>query len=191
MHIGIVNMHKDLYRIHSIVKTLTMIGATSYTIDGTSVTGQELVHKIEHSPIHHWIFSGSQYHVTHEDRPQVPMELFNLDKQFMMICYSMESVLLQLGTPIRERYIHRKEPFNLTIPHTSLSHPLFKAIQNPMKSWRDHRWYFNQRDIHVPVKLLASYNGEAMIVTYKNAVLVQHHPEKTAAGRQFIKNWIQ
>jgi imidazoleglycerol phosphate synthase glutamine amidotransferase subunit HisH len=29
-----------------------------------------------------------------------------------------------------------------------------------------------------------------MIATYKNAVLVQHHPEKTEDGRQFLENWL-
>jgi len=107
-----------------------------------------------------------------------------------MICYSMESVLVQLGFPIRERYVNRKEMFNLTIPKETQHHPLFAGIQSPMRGWRYHKWYFPRTVLKAPVHLLASYNGEAMIATYKNAVLVQHHPERTKDGRQLLENWL-
>ena len=190
MRIGIVDMHKSDNKIHTLIGAVKSLGLSPYVLNGANISEQELCRLIQQSPIKYWIFSGSQYHVTHEGKPHVPMDLLKTDKRLLCICYSMESVLIQLGVPIRERYIHRKEPFHLTIPSQYADHPLFEGIQNPMKGWRDHRWYFNHRDIHAPVKLLASYNGEAMIATYKNAVLVQHHPEKTADGRQFIRNWL-
>ena len=190
MRIGIVNMHKDPIKIQRIERAITGLGASSYILSGTMLSTKELSYKIRSSSIRHWIFSGSPYHITHEDSHHIPMDLLHSDKQFLMICYSMESVLIQLGIPIRERYIHRKEPFQITVPREQIRHPLFKGIPNPMKVWRDHRWYFPNAVLRSPVHLLASYNGEAMIATYKNMTLVQHHPERTVDGRLFLKNWL-
>jgi GMP synthase-like glutamine amidotransferase len=186
MRIGIVNMHKDQHFIHRIIAAVTALGHTHLIINGLTTTSDKLVQRIKSSPIHYWIFSGSRFHVTNPSNPQVPLELLNLDKKLMLICYSMQSVLMQLGFPIRERYIHRQEPFNLS----ASNHPLFKGIQTSMKVWRDHTWYTPKAAIHNPVRLVASYNGETMIATYKNAVLVQHHPEHTADGRKFLENWL-
>jgi len=187
MRIGIVNMHKDQYFIHRIIAAVTALDHTHYIINGLTISSDRLLKRITASPIRHWIFSGSQFHVTNPENPQVPLELLNLDKKLMLICYSMESVLLQLGFPVKERYIHRQEPFNLY----PSNHPLFEGIQTPMKVWRDHTWYIPASAIRSPVKLLAAYNGETMIATYKNATLVQHHPEHTADGRKFLNNWLK
>jgi len=190
MRIGIVNMDKDRIYINPLVDAVEELGAIPYIINGTILSEQELLTTIQRSPIRHWIFSGSRYHIHQEGVPIVPMELFKTDKRFLMICYSMESVLVQLGFPIQERYINRKGPFNLTVPKENQSHPLFKGIPNPMRVWRLHQFYFPRTVLIPPVHLLASYNGEAMVATYKNAVLVQHHPEKTKDGRQFLENWV-
>ena len=191
MRIGIVNMHKYRIDINSLVDAVEELGAIPHIINGTTLSEQELLTAIQRSPIRHWILSGSRYHIHQEGVPIVPMELFKTDKRFLMICYSMESVLVQLGFPIQERYINRKGPFNLTVPKENQEHPLFKGIQNPMRVWRDHRFYFPRTILKSPVHLLASYNGESMIATYKNTVFVQHHPEKTGDGRQFIENWLE
>lgn len=190
MQIGIVNMHKYRIDINALVDAVKELGAIPHIINGTTLSEQELLKIIQRSPIRHWILSGSRYHIHQEGVPIVPMELFKTDKRFLMICYSMESVLVQLGFPIQERYINRKGPFNLTVPKENQEHPLFKGIPNPMRVWRLHQFYFPRTVLKAPVHLLASYNGEAMVATYKNAVLVQHHPEKTKDGRQFIENWL-
>ena len=190
MQIGIVNMHKYRIDINSLVDAVEELGAIPHIINGTTLSEQELLKTIQRSPIHYWILSGSRYHIHQEGVPIVPMELFKTEKRFLMICYSMESVLVQLGFPIQERYINRKGPFNLTVPKENQEHPLFKGIPNPMRVWRLHQFYFPRTVLKAPVHLLASYNGEAMVATYKNAVLVQHHPEKTKDGRQFIENWV-
>jgi GMP synthase-like glutamine amidotransferase len=193
MRIGIVNMNKDRIEITSLLETVRSMGHVPFVLDAIPLSSTELFTTIERSPIRYWIFTGSRYHITHSGAPVVPLELFKTEKttkRFLMICYSMESVLVQLGFPIQERYINRKEPFNLTVPKENQSHSLFKDIPNPMRVWRYHKWYFPRTVLASPVHLLASYNGEAMIVTYKNAVLVQHHPEKTKDGRQFLENWL-
>jgi len=190
MRIGIVNMHKDRVDIQSLLEAIRSMGHVPFVLDAVPLSSPELLRAIEHSPIRHWIFSGSRYHIHHEGVPIVPLELFKTEKRFLMICYSMESVLVQLGFPIRERYINRKETFNLSVPKEYQTHPLFKGIPSSMRAWRDHRFYFPRDVLKVPVYLLSSYNGETMIATYKNAVLVQYHPEKTAHGRQLLENWI-
>jgi len=190
MRIGIVNMHKDRIDIQSLLEAIRSMGHVPFVLDAVPLSSSELLRAIEHSPIRHWIFSGSRYHIHHTGVPIVPLDLFKTEKRFLMICYSMESVLVQLGFPIRERYINRKETFNLSVPKEYQTHPLFKGLPSSMRAWRDHRFYFPRDVLKVPVYVLSSYNGEAMIATYKNAVLVQHHPEKTAQGRQLLENWI-
>jgi GMP synthase-like glutamine amidotransferase len=190
MRIGIVNMHKDRIDITSLLEAVKELGCSPFILDAVPLSSIELLRAIQHSPIRHWIFSGSRYHIHHEGVPIVPMELFKTEKRFLMICYSMESVLVQLGIPIQERYINRRGPFNLTVPKENQEHPLFKGIPSPMRVWRLHKFYFPRTVLKAPVHLLASYNGEAMVATYKNAVLVQYHPEKTAQGRQLLQNWL-
>jgi len=188
MHIGIVDMRRDRDFVHRIVAATKALGYKPLIINGITTPPDKLLERIKASPIRHWIFSGSQLHVTHPDNPQLPLELLTLDKKLMLICYSMESVLLQLGFPVKERHVHHKGPFNL---YPTVTHPLFEGIQTPMKVWRDHTWYIPKAAIRPPIKLLAAYNGETMIATYKNATLVQHHPEHTADGRKFLNNWLK
>ena len=190
MKIGIINMHKNRIDINALVDAIKELGAIPYIINGTTLSEQELSNTIQRSPIRHWIFSGSRYHIHQEGVPTVPLELLKTEKRFLMICYSMESVLVQLGFPIRERYINRKETFNLSVPKEYQTHPLFKGIPSSMRGWRDHRFYFPRDVLTPPVYLLSSYNGEAMIATYRNAVLIQYHPEKTKEGRQLLENWL-
>ena len=104
MRIGIINMHKNSIDITSLIDAVKELGATPHIINGTTLSEQALLRTIQTSPIRHWIFSGSRYHIHHEGVPIVPMELFKTEKRFLMICYSMESVLVQLGFPIQERY---------------------------------------------------------------------------------------
>ena len=193
MRIGIVNMHKDRVDIQSLLAAVRSMDYVPFVLDAVSLSSLELLRAIEHSPIRHWIFSGSRYHIHQEGVPTVPLELLKTEKttkRFLMICFSMESVLVQLGFPIRERYINRKEFFHLSIPKEYQTHPLFKGIPSSMRGWRDHRFYFPRDVLTPPVYLLSSYNGESMIATYKNAVLIQYHPEKTKDGRQLLENWL-
>jgi anthranilate/para-aminobenzoate synthase component II len=102
----------------------------------------------------------------------------------------MESVLLQLRFPLKKRTIDKKEPFKLIIPVEYKSDPLFENIKNPMIMRRHHMWYFPNNVINEPIKLLAQYNGEAMLATYKNSTLIQFHPEKSPDGKLLILNWL-
>ena len=122
-----------------------------------------------------------------ENSPQIPMEIYSLKgKQYMMICYSMESILLQLGFPIRERYKNRREYFTVPLPPAVRSLYLFKGIQSPMHLQRNHLRYIPASSLEG----ILSYNGESMMVLYKNSVLLQFHPEKTSDGRKMMLNWL-
>jgi GMP synthase-like glutamine amidotransferase len=101
------------------------------------------------SNIKKWIFSGSAHTVIYNDSPKVPMEIFNIpDKQFLLICYSMESVLHQLKVgEIKKRYENKKEKFRLKI-NTKLVKELnleylFYGLKNTLHLYRNHHWYFN------------------------------------------------
>ena len=171
--------------------SLISLGYKPDVIDGFIMGKQAIYEHIRDSPIKLWVFSGGDSYVIHGDSPQVSLKMLNLkDKRFMLICYSMESVLYQMNIPIVDRGINKKEFFNQTIPSQSKNHYLFEGIKTPMRSRRNHHWYFRKEDIKAPVELLASYNGEAMIAAYKNMVMIQYHPEGSVDGKKIIGNWI-
>ena len=96
----------------------------------------------------------------------------------------MESLLYQLGVPMITREENKKEIFKLQI---STNRPLFNNIKNPMVLRRNHIRFFTENNA---VNNIASYEGELMIATYKNATLIQFHPEKTPDGKKLLINWI-
>jgi len=181
--IGIINYYPTFNGTKYLTHAMDLLGY-NYRVHGH----ENLFQRIRDSSITHWIFSGSPTSVCGENSPQIPMELYTLkNKQYMMICYSMESVLLQLGFPIRERYTNRKEYFTIAIPPAIRSFYLFKGIKTPMRLQRNHVRYTPAASLDG----ILSYNGESMMAIYKNSVLVQFHPEKTSDGRQMILNWVQ
>jgi GMP synthase-like glutamine amidotransferase len=193
MRIGIVTYQLHDKRgqsgLEKIIQIIMMMGGTPFILDGTILSEHEILHRVQKSPIKRWIFSGSDHTVLDQDHLQVPMALLNTDKKFMMICYAMQSILYQLGIPIKRRHVNRYEEIHMTIPKEHRTNPLLKNVSNPMTSWRDHQWYFSKVDIPPSVTVLASYRGEAMIATYKNAVLHHLLLEKTLDGLEFFKNW--
>ena len=181
MKIGIVNMYKTLYGCKYLINAIISLNYTPLVIDGFNHTEEEVYNYIKSSPITHWIFSGSPQYVTHEESSQISLKLLNLkNKRCMMICYSMESILVQLGCSISKRSHNKKEIFRLVVDG-----------KDPLVLRRNHHWYFKPSAIKEPIKLLASYDGEAMIAHYKNAVLIQFHPEKSVDGKKLIEEWIK
>ena len=180
--IGVVNMYTTVVESKYVANALRSMGYRPHTIDGYRASREEILLHIKQSPIRDWICSGSAYTVNESGSPQIPLELLSLkEKRFIMICYSMESILFQLGIKINKRNICKKEIFRLTIPEG-------QALKNPMVVRRNHCWYFPARSVP---GLIAQYDGEAMIAVYKNALLVQFHPEKTPDGKKLIALWIR
>jgi len=189
MQVGVVNMYGTNYGCRYLIHALLVLKCVPYVIDGFHNTTDVVYKSIISSPIKYWIFSGSAHDVLDTHSPQVPNKLFSLkNKRFMMLCYSMESSLIQLNLKLVKRPTHKKEIIHIDIP--KLYNPLFENIKNPMVVRRNHMCYFDAKTIKAPVKLLASYNDEAMIAEYGNTTFIQFHPEKSSDGKKLIVNWL-
>ena len=56
---------------------------------------------------------------------------------------------------------------------------------------RNHIRYVTAKAVAVgPIGPVAAYDDELMIANYKNATLMQFHPEKTPDGKKLLLNWI-
>jgi anthranilate/para-aminobenzoate synthase component II len=188
MEVGIVNMYGTNYECRYLVNAMISLNLTPHIIDGFNTSQYYVFEYIQNSPIKHWIFSGSAHDPTLYDAKKVPIGILNLnDKQFMMLCYSMESILIQLNFHISKRKVIKKELFKLQRPN----HPLFQNMQSPLALRRNHRWYFSKKVIKEPIHLIASYDNEAMIAIYSNMLLIQFHPEKSPDGKQLIQRWLE
>jgi GMP synthase-like glutamine amidotransferase len=180
--LGLVNMYGSSAGAAHLRKAMSLIGILSKEIDGFSTSSESVAKQIQESSIPFWIFSGSPHQVMHLNSPQVPMSLLDSPQRFLMICYSMESCLVQLGYPLVERYTNKKEIFHLKVRGNLETH------------WRNHRWYTPKSSFALRTdpgpKLLASYRREAMMVEYNNMLMVQFHPERTDDGIDFMRQWL-
>jgi len=151
---------------------------------------------ISSSTIKYWIFTGADLTVK-PGNPMVPIDTLdsnaNTDKRFFLICYSMESALNQLGHKLHDRTLRRKENFQLPYDNDRATRQdqaaLFNNVPNPMNVWRNHSW-FVVVDPKSPA-VLATHENETMLYLRKNAVMTQFHPERTADGKQLMRNWLQ
>ena len=186
MRVGVVNMYPSETGGNSIIKALDKLGHSSFLLKGDEFSEEDLFARIKKSSIKNWIFSGSTLHI-HEGGPQVPLDILKLEKHFLLICYSMESLITRIckcEDHLKERYIHKNEIFHLRRP----AYWLFDGIKEDMVLRRDHHWYLPAGVL--PVHEIASYRGELMIAGYKNCHMMQFHPEKTADGIKMIANWL-
>ena len=208
MNIGIINMTGFEDGTKYVIRCIKKLGYIPYNIDYT--TEDEIFKKIASSKIKHWIFSGSPHMVVDSTSPIVPLNILNLnDKKFMLICYSFESVLYQLGFPVIKRYVNKKEKFRLSldikkideIQKTNILYNIRKPTHkrkiygsNKLRLRRNHHYYIPSDDInykkHPNIHLVSSYRNESMMIFYKNSVMVQFHPERTSHGYKLINNWI-
>jgi len=189
MEIGIVSLYPNIKDIKYIVNAINMLGYSPYVLDLVRSTNRNIYNIIKKSNIKYWIFSGSPSMVIDRTSPQVPLEIYNLaDKEFMLICYSMESVMYQMDIPISFRRQNKKEVIKLDINH--INHYIVKYSYSYINVWRNHYGYISSIINKSPFIELASYQGESMILLYKNSILVQFHPERTVDGLILIYNWI-
>ena len=170
MLIGIVKVNSNTY----VEKAIKKLG---HTFDLLQINDPDLAKKIKHSSIQKWIFTGTGIatSVLNPLAPQVPLEIFNMkNKEFFLICYSMESVLHQLGNTLLERK-PIKERFQI----------------GPLTLYRNHRFYFECEKLKSTLKNVECYKGEVMTVFYKNTVMTQWHPERTKDGIECLEMWIE
>ena len=186
MRVGVVNMYTAENGAEQILSALDKLHHTSFLLKGDQFSEEELFGFIKRSPIKNWIFSGSKMDI-HQGGPRVPKKLLGLDKRFLLICYSMESLATQLcdcTDMLKKRHTNKHEFFRLEKP----DYWLFDGIRDEMVLKRNHHWYLESGKL--PVYEIASYRGELMIAGVKNSLLMQFHPEKTADGLKMIKNWL-
>jgi len=197
MQIGIVSLYPNIKDIHNLENSIKILGYRPHIIDLAHSTQDKIYYHIKNSDIRYWIFSGSPLSVVDRLSPQIPMDIFNLaEKRYMFICYSLESVMYQLKYPISIRHDLKKEIFNLDVDKSKIIKSktgyLFENITFPMKVWRNHYGYVSNTVINTNlISEVASYEGESMILLYRNSVLLQYHPERTKDGLKLIKNWIR
>jgi len=175
MHVGIVNFAINDPRTE-LSDALTSLGCSVVIIQHTD----DWLNTIKRSRIKRWICTGSALDVLDKNSPQLDVDLLKLDtKRFLLICYSMESILMQLGCRIRNRKLERSD--NIMIDDNG----------KQINVGRNHFAYVDANSIKPRMKLLSIYKGDVMTVEYKNAMMTQWHPERTDDGRMFLKRWLQ
>ena len=201
MEIGIVSLYPHIKDINNLENAIRLLGYKPYILDLVHSTKDKIYYLIKKSHIIHWIFSGSPLCIIDKRSTQIPLELFKLTaKRYMFICYSLESIMYQLKYPISIRYDLKKEFFNLTIDNDNIIknklESLYKSINFPMIMWRNHYGfvssdYIKNNKLNYNLVEIASYQGESMILLYRNSILLQFHPERSNDGLQLINNWIR
>ena len=196
MDVGVLDMYPDERGSWYLIKAIIDLGFNPVVFQMRSIIlkRQSLYKIIGRSGIKKWVFSGSPQAVHDKSSIKIPMNVFKLpNREFLLICYSMESVLHQLGIGVVERYENKKEYFNLYIQKTKAflfdKEYLFSGIKNPLCCWRNHHWYTVANKLE-HINELASYRGELMIAFYKHLLFTQLHPERSADGKKFLMNWL-
>lgn len=197
MEVGVVDMYPSSVGCWYLIQAVIELGYVPVVLHMNDIIRdkQSLSRLIGMSGIKYWIFSGSPLAVHNKSSLQIPLKVFGLKgKEFLLICYSMESVLKQLGFDVVRRLENKKEYFNLRVQKTKAiiydKEYLFKGIQDPIRAWRNHHYYTPAlRDSNVVE--LASYRGELMIAFYNNLLFTQFHPERSYEGRKLMRNWLE
>jgi len=191
MRVGVVNMNPSIslknYKYY--IKALELLGHTPVVLHAVQLSTDELFELIQKSPIKKWIFTGSIEHI-HKTPIKVPMDIIKLPKDFLLVCFSMQSFVTQLlnnRTILRKRYEHKEEHFHIKIPEQP--YWLFENTTDIQEQWRQHTYYFRSHTID-PVKELVIYREEVLLASYKNCLLTQLHFERTPDGLQELNNWL-
>jgi GMP synthase-like glutamine amidotransferase len=174
MRIGIVDFSKRPKKNDSLQEALKILGNDIFVVHHAD----DWFNIVKSSRIKHWIMTGSAYDVFGNKSPQIDTRITQLvNKRFLLICYSMESFLLQMGCKLSRRE-RTKETFMLND-----NGALFNA-------WRNHNTFIPTDGLQPGIRLLAEYKNETMTAKYKNILMTQWHPEKTDDGIIFLSNWL-
>jgi len=196
MEVGIIDMNKGDFGFLNIINAFRtiQINPVVYHIDKLVERKINIVRLIAQSSIKHWVFTGAAQSIYDKESPQIPMNIFKIfGKRFLLICYSMESALKQLGCQVLKRYERKRELFKLHLQKTKVilagRERLFEYIPDPAEYWRNHQYYTPAYNMNKDIYEVASYRGELMVAFYKNSVMTQFHPERTIVGKRFLENW--
>lgn len=182
MKVGIINyMKRDFPTIE---RKLTEMGHTVEIYDYTE-NHYDIMLK---SDIKHWFFTGSPMDITSPFAPQLDKRILGLNgKRVFLICYSMESILGQLGCKLVKHERNRKRKLEFDLLYKNY---LTNGLSSPIDAWRNHETFIPVNSLRPSIKLMSEYNGKVMTAIYRNAVMTQWHPEHTEDGRTMISNWL-
>jgi GMP synthase-like glutamine amidotransferase len=152
------------------------------------IEGNDIEHiytSIYQSTITHWVCSGAEYSVHEPSSPRLPIDILLLPlKRFLFICFSMQSILHQLG--------------NTVYCAPDKIQGLFR-LSDSLLVYRNHYCYVT--NVHSDqthyldiVHSIIDMDGIRKVMTvYLNStsILLQWHPEKTINGYVFFKDWLQ
>lgn len=182
MKVGIFNYMKNL--TPKILKTLQELGFEIEVYDYE----ENHVEIMSKSSITHWIFTGSPMDVNKDDAPQIDLRILRMKgKRVFLICYSMESVLGQLGSKLVKRERNRKKIVFFDILYNNY---LTKGLSSPIRAWRNHETYISVNSVRPCINIQMQHDGEVMTCLYKNAVMTQWHPEHGEDGKHMLTNWL-
>ena len=177
--IGIVNCNKDNKIPNDLIQVLSHLDFNSFLI---SIDQDNYVETIKNSGIKYWIFTGSELNPKKTPQSINLSELKKLDKsfKFLMICYSMQKILIQLGLEPLKKKLEKKE---LEIPNDK------KEITVSLKN----EYYFENPDKKVKnLDIISTKDNVLMTAEYNgNILLTQWHPERTDDGIKFLKKWFK
>jgi GMP synthase-like glutamine amidotransferase len=182
MRIGIFNyMKRELPTIEKVIRDLGF----DVEMHDYEENHYEIMKK---SSIKHWIFTGSPMDVNKDDAPQLDTRIIRMEgKRVFLICYSMESILEQLGCKLIKRERNRKRVFFMDIMYKNY---LTTGLSSPIRAWRNHETYIPVNSLKPHIKLQMQFDGEVMTCLYKNAIMTQWHPEHGDDGKRMLINWI-
>ena len=182
MRIGIFNyMKRELPTIEKVIRDLGF----DVEMHDYEENHYEIMKK---SSIKHWIFTGSPMDVNKDDAPQLDTRIIRREgKRVFLICYSMESILEQLGCKLIKRERNRKRVFFMDIMYKNY---LTTGLSSPIRAWRNHETYIPVNSLKPNIKLQMQFDGEVMTCLYKNAIMTQWHPEHSDDGKRMLINWI-
>lgn len=206
MHIGIVNFRKTNEMPEQLIKALIHLQGENDKHVITMISYEDVkedVKFIKESGITHWIFSGSEKDPRKSDAPQVLMKklmkLNNNKFKFLMICYSMESALMQ--SPFSFKLIkcnksHKKGNKQVATiqEHNNSNNNKNKTNNKTLEAWRNHEFHFDVEQVEGKLvknfKIIHVLDDMLMTAQYKNFTFTQWHPEHSNDGMEFLDNWL-
>lgn len=185
--IGIINFNKK--KPIELIRALIELKYDVVTVEHY----QDYVHVVKNAnDVERWILYGNDYYGYISSINEVNMNLFALDKHFLLYSYPMQSFLKQKGVSISgTSTVHKGE---LKLPMTKSY--LFENMRRNkhVDIYRHHKHYVKGEYDHLDV--LNKHGDMIMTAKYKDSscknkvVLVQWLPEKTIDGKVFLHNWM-
>ena len=121
--------------------------------------------------------------------PQLNMDIFTLDKHFLLTSFAMQSFLEQKGITAEKD----DKVYNGEISISITKNDIFDTLSRKIHVYRKHKHFFTGKHNHL--EILNTYKKQIMTAYYKEketnpVLLVQWQLEKTIDGMIVLNNWI-